>query len=44
MTPVHAEQGMSGDEVIEKTGAMGVECHTPELERLVHGFDDRGDD
>jgi uncharacterized protein (TIGR01244 family) len=36
-----AEQGMTGDEVIEKAKHMGFECDTPELERLVRSYVDR---
>jgi len=35
---------MSGHEVIEKTWAVGFECGTPDRERLVHGYVDRGND
>ena len=41
MMHLGAEQGMSGDEVIEKAASMGFECDTPGLERFVRGYVDR---
>jgi uncharacterized protein (TIGR01244 family) len=41
MMHLGAEQGMSGDEVIEKATSMGFECDTPGLERFVRSYVDR---
>jgi uncharacterized protein (TIGR01244 family) len=38
------EQGMSGDEVIEKAESMGFECDTPGLKDFVRGYVDRRGD
>lgn len=40
MMHLGADQGMTGDEAIEKAGAMGLECG-PELEHFVRGYVDR---
>ena len=32
------EQGMSGDEVIEKAESMGFECDTPGLKEFVRSY------
>ena len=44
MMHLGAEQRKSGHEMIEKAGAVGSECGTPDRERLVHGYVDRGND
>ena len=41
MMHLAAEEGMSGDETLEKAEAMGFECDTPELEDFVRGYVDR---
>lgn len=35
------EQGMSGDEVIQKAEAMGFECDTPDLKEFVRSYIDK---
>ena len=41
MMHLGAEQGLSGDEVIQKATSMGFECDTPGLENFVRGYVDR---
>jgi uncharacterized protein (TIGR01244 family) len=43
MTMMHvaSQQGMSGEQVIEKAESMGFECDTPELEEFVKSYVDR---
>lgn len=41
MMHVAAEQGMSGEEVIETAKSMGFECDTPELEQFVKSYVNR---
>ena len=43
MTMMHlaSEQGMTGDEAIERAEEMGFECDTPELEAFVKDYVDR---
>ncbi len=43
MTMMHlaSEQGMTGEQVIDKAEAMGFECDTPELEEFVKSYVDR---
>lgn len=38
MMHIACEQGMSGEEVIEKAEEMGFECDTPELEKFVKDY------
>lgn len=38
MMHMACEQGMSGEEVIEKAKEMGFECDTPELEKFVEDY------
>lgn len=40
MMHIACEQGMSGQEVIEKAEDMGFECDTPELEKFVRNYVD----
>lgn len=41
MMHLAAEQGMSGEQVIEKAEQMGFECDTPELEEFVKSYVNR---
>ena len=41
MMHLASEQGMSGDETLEKADQMGFECDTPELESFVRDYVDR---
>ncbi|WP_299358746.1 sulfur transferase domain-containing protein [uncultured Paracoccus sp.] len=40
MMHIASEQGMSGEEAIEKAEEMGFECDTPELEKFVRDYVD----
>ncbi|MEQ8397921.1 protein tyrosine phosphatase family protein [Thalassobaculum sp.] len=43
MVMIHlaVEQGLSGDQAVEKAAHLGFECDTPELEEFVKGYVDR---
>ena len=41
MMHLAAEQGMTGEQVIEKAEEIGFECDTPELEEFVKSYVDR---
>lgn len=40
MMHIGCDQGMTGDEVIQKAEEMGFECDTPELEKFVRDYVD----
>jgi uncharacterized protein (TIGR01244 family) len=41
MMHLASEQGMTGEQVIEKAEEMGFECDTPQLEEFVKSYVDR---
>lgn len=41
MIHLAAEQGLSGEQAVEKAAYLGFECDTPELEEFVKGYVDR---